>query len=58
MIQCYKCKKELMEVCEIGEIIRSYDGNDFCFCKECKKELEELDKIDKSAFDNELKTKA
>ena len=46
MIRCYKCGKELNEVKEIGEIIRSYDGEDFCFCKECTEELHAMDEAD------------
>ena len=44
MIRCYKCQKELHEVKEIGEIIRSYDGEDFCFCQKCQTEFEEEDR--------------
>lgn len=44
MIICYKCKKEIQKVSDIGEIIRSYDGDDFCFCKECSEELKEMDR--------------
>lgn len=44
MIICYKCKKEIQKVSDIGEIVRSYDGDDFCFCKECSEELKEMDR--------------
>jgi len=46
MITCYKCKKEIQKVSDIGEIVRSYDGDDFCFCLECSEELKEMDRID------------
>ncbi len=41
MITCLKCGKEIHFVNEIGEIIRSYDGNDMCLCPECSKDFKE-----------------
>ncbi len=51
MIKCYKCGKELQEVYEIGEIVRSCDGADFCFCQNCKDELEREDEAIRASFD-------
>lgn len=45
MITCFKCKRELEEVSDIGEMVRSYDGNDFCFCKKCQQELAQIAEI-------------
>lgn len=45
MITCFKCKKKLEEVWDIGEIIRSYDGNDLCFCKKCQQELAQMAEV-------------
>ena len=46
MIICYKCKKDITEVNDIGRIVRSHDGNDFCFCKCCTHELNTMTDID------------
>lgn len=40
MIICYKCKRNITEVSDIGRIVRSMDGNDFCFCQCCTQELD------------------
>ena len=54
MIRCYKCGKELQEVHEIGEIVRSYDGADFCFCQNCKEEFEREDEAIRASFDVDI----
>lgn len=53
MIICYRCKKEIQEVSDIGEIVRSLDGNDFCFCKKCSEELKEMDEREREIPDGE-----
>lgn len=53
MIICYSCKKEIQKVSDIGEIVRSLDGDDFCFCKKCSEELKELNEREREAGDGE-----
>lgn len=53
MIICYSCKKEIQEVSDIGEIVRSLDGDDFCFCKKCSEEFKRMDERERKAVDGE-----
>lgn len=54
MIKCYKCGKELQEVHEIGEIVRSYDGADFCFCQNCTQEFAREDEEVRASFEPDM----
>lgn len=52
MIICYQCKKLIEEVRDIGEIVRSLDGNDFCFCKACSEEQKKMNERDRRMDDD------